>query len=65
MKFQPTKIFTLCLCILIFGGVFLTFAGISSADVTLAWDSNSESDLQGYGVYVSNGSPLPISAPGR
>ena len=30
-----------------------------SADVTLAWDPNSESDLEGYGVYFRQGSPGP------
>ncbi len=29
------------------------------ADVTLAWDPNSEADLEGYGVYYSQGSAGP------
>ena len=29
------------------------------ADVTLAWDSNSETDLEGYGVYFMKGAPGP------
>ena len=49
----------LCLCLLLCGGLLLTSAGISSADVTIGWDPNTEADLQGYGVYVSKGSPGP------
>jgi len=30
-----------------------------SADVTLAWDPNSEPDLEGYGVYFRKGAPGP------
>jgi uncharacterized membrane protein YgcG len=30
-----------------------------AADVTLAWDPNSESDLEGYGVYFSQNDPGP------
>jgi uncharacterized membrane protein YgcG len=30
-----------------------------AADVTLAWDPNSESDLEGYGVYFSQNEPGP------
>lgn len=35
--------------------LFLAFfaSTASAADVTLAWDSNNESDLEGYGVYFS------------
>ena len=29
------------------------------ADITLAWDSNSETDLEGYGVYFMKGAPGP------
>jgi hypothetical protein len=59
MKCQPTKMLILCLCIFALGGLFLSVASISSADVTLGWDPNSENDIQGYGVYVSRGSPGP------
>ena len=31
----------------------------SAADVTLAWDSNQESDLEGYGVYFNMGTSGP------
>jgi hypothetical protein len=31
----------------------------SAADVTLAWDSNQESDLEGYGVYFNKGTSGP------
>ena len=30
-----------------------------AADVTLAWDSNSEQDLAGYGIYMSEGRTGP------
>jgi uncharacterized membrane protein YgcG len=30
-----------------------------AADVTLAWDPNSEADLEGYGVYYKKGAPGP------
>jgi len=30
-----------------------------SADLTLAWDSNLEADLEGYGVYFKKGAPGP------
>lgn len=41
------------------GGLLLASAGISLADVTLGWGPNFEDDLEGYGVYVSRGSPGP------
>jgi hypothetical protein len=31
----------------------------SAADVTLAWDSNNEADLEGYGVYFQKDTPGP------
>jgi hypothetical protein len=49
----------------IFGaGVFFLIvvlsAGLASAaDVTLAWDANTEADLEGYGVYFNKGTPGP------
>lgn len=49
----------------IFGaGLFLLIvllsAGLASAaDVTLEWDSNTEADLEGYGVYFNEGTPGP------
>jgi hypothetical protein len=33
--------------------------GALAADVTLAWDANTESDLEGYGVYFRRGSSGP------
>ena len=33
--------------------------GALAADVTLAWDANTESDLEGYGVYFRRGSSDP------
>ena len=32
---------------------------VLSADVTMAWDPNSEPDLEGYGVYFRKGTPGP------
>lgn len=45
-----------CLCVLVL--LFLA-APVLSADVTLAWDPNSEADLEGYGVYFKLGSSGP------
>ena len=45
-----------CLCVLVL--LFLAAPALS-ADVTLAWDPNSESDLEGYGVYFRLGSSGP------
>ncbi len=40
--------------------VFLLRAAAGlAADVTLAWDPNSEADLEGYGVYLSRGTLGP------
>jgi len=39
--------------------VLLSTVPVYAADVTLAWDSNSESDLEGYGVYFRMGTPGP------
>ena len=48
-------------CLFLFAGVIIFFAyGISSAaDVTLAWDANTEPDLIGYKIYydTSPGDP--------
>ena len=48
-------------CLLLFAGVIIFFAyGISSAaEVTLAWDANTEPDLMGYKIYydTSPGDP--------
>lgn len=45
-----------CLCLL---GIFFLAAPALSADVTLAWDPNSEVDLEGYGVYFKLGASGP------
>jgi len=45
-----------CLCVLVL--LFLAAPALS-ADVTLAWDANSEPDLEGYGVYFRKGTPGP------
>jgi hypothetical protein len=40
--------------------MFTLFAGSAFAvDATLAWDPNTEPDLEGYGVYFSRGKPGP------
>jgi hypothetical protein len=44
------------LCVL---GLFFLAAPALSADVTLAWDPNSEVDLEGYGVYFNLGASGP------
>ena len=45
-----------CLCVLLL--LFLS-APAFSADVTLAWDPNSEADLAGYGVFFKPGAAGP------
>ena len=45
-----------CLCVLVL--LFLAAPALS-ADVTLAWDPNSETDLEGYGVYFKLGDVRP------
>ena len=45
-----------CLGVLVL--LFLAAPALS-ADVTLAWDPNSEPDLEGYGVYFRKGTPGP------
>ena len=45
-----------CLCVLVL--LFLAAPALS-ADVTLAWDPNSEADLEGYGVYFKLGTSGP------
>ena len=45
-----------CLCVLVL--LFLVAPALS-ADVTLAWDPNSEADIEGYGVYFKLGASGP------
>lgn len=45
-----------CLCVL---ALLFLAAPALSADVTLAWDPNSEADLEGYGVYFNLGASGP------
>jgi hypothetical protein len=45
-----------CLCVIVL--LFLAAPALS-ADVTLAWDPNSEVDLEGYGVYFKQGASGP------
>jgi chitodextrinase len=44
---------------LLFFGLVLVAAGARAAEVTLAWDANRESDLEGYGVYYKAGTEGP------
>jgi|PlaIllAssembly_1097288.scaffolds.fasta_scaffold65925_2 hypothetical protein len=39
--------------------VLLSTVPVYAADVTLAWDQNNESDLEGYGVYFRKDTPGP------
>lgn len=56
----PRRAFIGLLCVLFWGGVFLLWGSAAlAAEVTLAWDPNSEEDLEGYGVYLSRGVPGP------
>ena len=45
----------------LFGFLITLFwsTAVLSADVTLAWDPNSEPDLEGYGVYLRKDTPGP------
>jgi uncharacterized membrane protein YgcG len=45
-----------CLCVLV---LLVLATPALSADVTLAWDPNSEADLEGYGVYFKLGASGP------
>jgi hypothetical protein len=45
-----------CLCVFV---LLLLAAPALSADVTLAWDPNSEADIEGYGVYFKLGASGP------
>jgi uncharacterized membrane protein YgcG len=55
-KSPHTLLLSGCLCVL-----FLLFlaAPALSADVTLAWDPNTEADLEGYGMYFKQGASGP------
>jgi len=49
-------VFSGCLCVLV---LLVLATPALSADVTLAWDPNSEADLEGYGVYFKLGASGP------
>jgi hypothetical protein len=51
-----TRIFSAGLLFLI---VLLSAERAYAVDVTLAWDPNNETDLEGYGVYFKKGTPGP------
>jgi hypothetical protein len=44
---------------LLFFTLLLSAAPAIPADATLAWDPNTEPDLEGYGVYFKKGAPGP------
>jgi chitodextrinase len=56
LPIEPAK--NLFSAVLVFGLVLLA-AGARAAEVTLAWDANGESDLEGYGVYYKAGTAGP------
>ncbi len=56
LPIEPAK--NLLSALLFFGLVFVA-AGARAAEVTLAWDANRESDLEGYGVYYKTGTGGP------
>jgi hypothetical protein len=41
------------------GWLFFMANSVSAADVTLAWDPNSETDLASYGIYYQKAAPGP------
>jgi hypothetical protein len=45
--------------VLLVFGLALVAVGAHAAEVTLAWDANGESDLEGYGVYCKAGTAGP------
>ena len=55
------KILWFCFSLVVMTGVLfqIRVSIMSAAEINLAWDSNSETDIQGYGVYKSTGSPGP------
>ena len=64
MKRQASKTSFICFCayclFLFIGVTVFIFCGVSSAaEVTLAWDANTETDLMGYKIYydTSPGDP--------
>ena len=57
-RILPTKIYGIFACSL-FLLILFSPPSIYSADVTIAWDANTESDLAGYYVYYKTGSSGP------
>jgi len=57
-KILPTKIYYIFVCSLCLLTLFSP-PSLYSADVTIAWDANTESDLAGYHVYYKTGSSGP------
>ena len=55
------NIWALCLRLLLCGGLlFISSPDVyAAANFTIGWDPNTEEDLDGYGIYVSKGTPGP------
>lgn len=56
-KMHSFRFSLLCLKIVAFLSVLFYTNLVSAAQVTLAWDANTESDLAGYKIYYKTGSP--------
>jgi hypothetical protein len=50
-KYAPTWMTMIALLVALSGGILLTGSSVQAAEVTLAWDANSETDLAGYYLY--------------
>jgi hypothetical protein len=56
--YRRSPFLTLVSFALVAAGLLMVFtAAVSAADVTLAWNPNSEADLLGYGIYYQNNPP--------
>jgi len=55
------NIWALCLRVLLCAGLFFISCPVvyAVANFTIGWDPNTEEDLDGYGIYVSKGTPGP------
>jgi hypothetical protein len=50
-----------CLCLLLGSGLLFASPPVvyAATNFTIGWDPNSEADLDGYGIHVSEGTPGP------